>query len=287
MTQYNIVYRSGAGAGAPVPSYYMCDNLSEIPSPVDGDQAFVRPYYLYRRANGAWILPVDTSYNLPSPPLILSNQSNTFTVSPQIVSAGTPVFQLYETGAPANARVWRILASGQLLYIQCTDDAVTTSQSVPLLLNRSGDALIARDIYEKGRGTPVGHWINVPYSAGLFSAAGGGTWTVEAGDYIYFSYSVVGKTMLVKFAVGATTIAGTVTALLVTMPGGYSTTDSTPQPMYTNAGNSPGIIAGWGNCIAEGNGSTFRIILDMNASVAWPVQTNTLYVFGGCTLQLA
>lgn len=40
-TQFNYVYRSGAPAGSPVPSYYTCSGLGEILTPVSGDIAFV------------------------------------------------------------------------------------------------------------------------------------------------------------------------------------------------------------------------------------------------------
>ena len=45
------------------------------------------------------------------------------------------------------------------------------------------------DIYEKGRTTALGHWIDVPFNAANFSVlTGSGTWTVGAGAI--FSESV-------------------------------------------------------------------------------------------------
>ena len=50
------------------------------------------------------------------------------------------------------------------------------------------------DVYEKGRTTPMGHWIDVAYSAGNFAATTG-NWTVDAGDVETYAYALVGRTM--------------------------------------------------------------------------------------------
>jgi hypothetical protein len=50
--KYSVVYRSGAAAGAPVPSMYTCVNVSEITSPIEGDFAYDTTLNLFKKFDG-------------------------------------------------------------------------------------------------------------------------------------------------------------------------------------------------------------------------------------------
>lgn len=80
----------------------------------------------------------------------------------------------------------------------------------------------AGDLYEKGRTTPVGHWVDIPFSAANFSATGGGTWTVGAAAIVSNRYGLIGKTCLwsiyISWFSGANMLAGTITSLQITAP---------------------------------------------------------------------
>ncbi|MBI5202869.1 MAG: hypothetical protein HY925_14855, partial [Elusimicrobia bacterium] len=67
-----------------------------------------------------------------------------------------------------------------------------------------------------------GAWISPAYSAGDYTASGGGTWTVDSGDVGLYRYYLQGKNALVTFVLNATTISGTVAALNVKLPHGWS-----------------------------------------------------------------
>ena len=66
----------------------------------------------------------------------------------------------------------------------------------------------------------VGQWTAVPYSAANFTAIGGMTWTVAAGDQVTFAYALINKVAILSLALVGTTIGGTVgSTLYVTLPG--------------------------------------------------------------------
>jgi len=76
-------------------------------------------------------------------------------------------------------------------------------------------------IRERGRLTAFGEWIPIAYNASDFSAAGGGTWTVDAGDFVG-AYTLIGKTMIASYRLLTTTIAGVVNSVTVKLPGGFT-----------------------------------------------------------------
>src|SRR5262249_478912 len=104
-------------------------------------------------------------------------------------------------------------------YVQAVDDALTTAQSTPLQLTRSGDGYIGRDIYEKGRTTPVGHWINVPADSSYFAMGGpaNGNWAITTVGG--FAYTLIGNTMTVAVQVTAGQWYITSNMLNVFLPG--------------------------------------------------------------------
>ena len=74
----------------------------------------------------------------------------------------------------------------------------------------ANDAVIAANgVYEHGRGTPMGDWIDVPYAAGDFTASGSMTWTVTAGNIVTRRYALVGHTLFYTCFIQGTTVGGT------------------------------------------------------------------------------
>jgi len=78
--------------------------------------------------------------------------------------------------------------------------------------------------------------IEQAYSAGLFTAGGGGTWTFPSGaaSLITFAWSQLGAWMDVEFQALNTTTAGTVTYLSMPVPGGF-TAAKTQGPSLVDA----------------------------------------------------
>jgi hypothetical protein len=65
----------------------------------------------------------------------------------------------------------------------------------------------------------IGEWVNVAYSAGNFTATGGGTWTTDAaGDQLAYSYCIIGNTMIVNYSIATSDVAGTVNAINIAIP---------------------------------------------------------------------
>lgn len=74
---------------------------------------------------------------------------------------------------------------------------------------------------ERGRSVALGEWIDVAYDSGNYVAGGGGTWTVDASDQIVFSYTVIGDTVCMINRLNATSVSGTVSNLLISLPSGF------------------------------------------------------------------
>jgi hypothetical protein len=65
-----------------------------------------------------------------------------------------------------------------------------------------------------------GLWTTVAYNAGDFTASPG-TWTVDPGDLVVFSYTIIGKTMITSLVISAAATTGNPSELLVKIPGGF------------------------------------------------------------------
>lgn len=124
----------------------------------------------------------------------------------------------------ADTRIWRMAVNtaGQC-SLQAWNDAGTLAQATPWIASRNGDLTFAADLYEKARTTAMGHWLDVPYSAGAFTASGSMTWTVESGDVVCYRYTLVGKTIFLNLELENTTVGGTVSnELRVALPAGVT-----------------------------------------------------------------
>lgn len=159
------------------------------------------------------------------------NAPNTFTGIQRIESAA-PVLMFYETGAPADARLWDIVAYGQTLEFRSLNDAANAvlTQS---LLSRSGDLTLARDLYEKGRTTPLGHWID-------------GTSYIPAGWTGTYQYALTGRAMLLIVYISTTLGAPVPEPITINLPyvisitfnSNYSYYDSVAAPAAWHFGGA-------------------------------------------------
>jgi len=96
---------------------------------------------------------------------------------------------------------------------------------VDAIFAAAGGLAIAGPLVERGRGAPIGEWLTIPYSAGIFTASGSMTWTVSVAPST-LAYTVIGRTVILFFNIGGT-IGGTAsTDLFVTLP--FNPTISTP-----------------------------------------------------------
>ena len=162
-----------------------------------------------------------------SPNVALRNAFNIFTQG-QEVAVATPVINLRDTSAPVNARRFRVLNENQFLYLQATDDAIAASHGYARV-SRNG-ALYSTDVitangafYERGRPQAVGDWQDVPYSAANFTASGGASFNVTAGQLALNRYTLIGKTMIWSLFINGASISGATPAeLYVKAPGGFT-----------------------------------------------------------------
>ena len=78
---------------------------------------------------GPWVkLPIDASQIVGGGGNIAyTNVSNVFTL-PQKLQFANPELDLIDTSRPANAKVFRAVSIGGVLYIQAIDDAATVNQ---------------------------------------------------------------------------------------------------------------------------------------------------------------
>jgi hypothetical protein len=132
-------------------------------------------------------------------------------------------------------------------------------------------------ISEYARPWRLGDWVNVPYNAGDFSTAGGGAWTVAAGNYVAYRYSLVGHTVILSFNFQNTTIAGTAgISLQVKLPAYLGVTFTPAAQMANCCIVVPQGVAGLaGYSIVTAGGGLLLIRRPDNA--AWPAGAAHMY----------
>ena len=82
----------------------------------------------------------------------------------------------------------------------------------------SGLSSVQYSVISSANSSISGEWPSVAHSGGNFTAAGGGSWTVDLADQSVLAYSIIGKTMIVSFAITSTDVTGTVSALQIAIP---------------------------------------------------------------------
>lgn len=80
-----------------------------------------------------------------------------------------------------------------------------------------------------------GTWIDVPFSAGNFTATTG-TWTVESGDQLTYSYVIINGTITISLVLTTTTVSAITAELLVTIPESFITIIRQDMMGYCSSG---------------------------------------------------
>lgn len=157
--------------------------------------------------------------------------ANVFTADQFIQKSGASV-RLVDTNGAANQRLWVMgcdLAPD--FYLQSRDDAGNITANAAIF-RRTGDVEVGKDVYEKGRLTPLGHWIAVPYHPAAFHSDAG-TWSVPSGAVVQNVYTLLGKLMIWGIQINAATLAGAGLYLLIDLPLGLTLASVLALPVGT------------------------------------------------------
>jgi hypothetical protein len=201
----------------------------------------------------------------------LENVINIFTADQKIEKAG-PIITINDTSQPVDLRKFRIFSTAQRLTFDASTDA-ETSQISPLVLFRTGDVYVGRDLYEKQRTVPMGHWTTVAYNAANFAGSGSMIWTVEAGDQATFQYALVGKIMFLLLQIISSSVSGTLSnALYVALPATIATAFT--QPAIAIDGSGAHITV-----LATAQASSGYISFYKLGAPNWTASTNTTSLY--------
>jgi hypothetical protein len=185
--------------------------------------------------------------DIETTPYARTDAANTFTAKQEIQTA----LYLRNTGAVVNQRLWHIwdFTDGDV-YWQPQNDDLTGGINV-LQICRPGDVKVWRDLYEKQRTTPMGHWIDVPYNAANFTA-NTGSWTVSSGNAFTYAYCLIGKTLILSCYIGGSSTSGSPTELRVALPGGFTASryQKTTGAFYDGGGYAIGHITNQATFVA-------------------------------------
>jgi len=230
-----------------------------------------------------------TDLETPFSTIAYANAVNTWTVGAGAINRqsfeGTLTQLTFkDLGQAAGSRVFDVLNYNQSLFVRALSDDFSTVGATVLQLTRAGDALIGRDVYEKGRTTPIGHWQSVGYNGANFTAAPSGSWTVDAGDQSIVQYTLVGKTLIVILVLVNTSISGSPVSLAMVVPGGFTAAVNAYQPVHYSLDTA----ATWavGSCVCNANQLLFR--RDPTGATAWPATaTNQVYLFATVSVPIS
>lgn len=178
---------------------------------------------------------------------------------------------VFRGGVVANA-----VGAGDLSYGMLVSGNDTHISDMNFLQNATGSIKVASGatntiIYPSTKGIPndpsyvtdlgtrtsvVGEWITPTFNAGDFVGAGALTWTVQAGDVITYEWSLLNKTMTVRFFLQATSTGGVANGqLTMRVPGGATIAKSSVSTIttYDNGIERLGYIS------ADANGTFFNL----------------------------
>jgi len=204
--------------------------------------------------------------------VVLENIVNTFTAN-QVIRSTTPVLNLTDLGSPVNQRGFQIVNFAGDFYIQSVDDTGGSAINT-IATNRAGNVLIAGSISERGRTTPLGQWIDVPFSSSNFTSSAN-SWVVDSGDVISHSYTLIGKTMYLEFFIFNSTTSVPAAELRITIPGGF-----TVSKTYALAGGIAFDGTTWTTAYISLTGGNSFVALRVHptGAVNWPIGTNNISV---------
>lgn len=145
------------------------------------------------------------------------------------------------------------------------------------------------DLYFETDGTwhiilKADQWVDVPFSAGNFTANGGGTWTVDSGDVETLAYQIDGNKMTVSFEIYTTDVtSGPSTNLQIAIPAGRTAARTTLNPMLAVDAGAAGTT---GFAFVVQGGTVIAIQKDA-AGTAWTTTAaDNTYVEGQITFMV-
>jgi hypothetical protein len=136
---------------------------------------------------------------------------------------------------------------------------------------------------ERSRSVAMGEWAAVAFSAGNYTASGGGSWTVAAGDQVSLRYTLVGKTATIDFTLNTTTVAGTPSTLILTIPG-LTAAATALKPCARVLDNGGTAVVGL--CETTASSAGIKFYTSMTAAGAWANSTDNTYVQGSITFEV-
>jgi hypothetical protein len=123
-----------------------------------------------------------------------------------------------------------------------------------------------------------GDWITPTYAGGNFTAAGGGSWTVDSGDVGQYEFYLKGRELHVAVSLNTTTVTGTVSTFRVALPNGY--TQATAAKFYLTMGYANENAVRLACFFMPGPlGSTFVSVSRLDGA-NWGVFTNLTSIYG-------
>jgi hypothetical protein len=135
---------------------------------------------------------------------------------------------------------------------------------------------LSAGLYEYNRTVAQGIPQSVPYSAGLFTTYGGAAWTVEAGDLIGYTYTLVGKICIIQINLQNSSVAaGAGVFLIIQNPPGISWASVVPTMPMATANDAGVVVRAYFNII-DGNRMG---CVKVDAS-NWNVATNNTTIIG-------
>jgi hypothetical protein len=190
--------------------------------------------------NAGTLADARLSANVP-----LKNAANTFS-NYQMVNVGPNVgiggysgtLYLNDPTAPANKRLWAFVFAGSgLLFLAAKSDAGQTT-GANLYLDPAGSLVWGGDFYEKGRGVPLGTWIDVPYNLNNFTSDKGNytTFSFPSATCYAYAYTLIGKTCIFAFNGQGGTIASSPIELRIALPAGVTSAKLLSVNIHANDG---------------------------------------------------
>lgn len=214
-------------------------------------------------ANLTGMLPDSAlSANIPR----LNANPNVFTGQHLDVQSATPYFALNDTAQPSGSRAFIMQNSSQIFSISALNDDYSSFVLYGILTaTRAGDVKVIRDLYEKQRTTPLGHWVQIPYDVANFTSDAG-AWSVPSGNVLTYDYMLLGKTMWLAFLLTGGSITGSPAGLRLQLPSGYTINRYTETPIEFSENS-----AAWSLGSAQGIPGTAYLTIRKNAgaTVAW------------------
>lgn len=125
---------------------------------------------------------------------------------------------------------------------------ITTAYGTEHLAGDTHGNVHALTVSERGRTTPMGVWIPVPWNA-LNFAGTATTWTVTAAMQKVFSYMLIGTTIFVDWVFENTTIGAACADLFLTIPGGFVAARTWHGP-YQASDNGAAAVVGEARVVA-------------------------------------